>query len=409
MMGLNYDEPQIYSVGEVTEYLRGLIKSDPMLSSVWVRGEVVGLSRPASGHLYFNLKDRQATIKSVMWRSTAMRLRTAFESGQLIEAHGYIDIYADGGQYQLYVDAVRPVGEGAYYLEFLRLKARLEAEGLFDEARKRPLPVYPQRIGVVTSSSGAALRDILNTLQRRYPLANVILAPTQVQGVDAPPLIVAALRSLWALDPPPQVIILGRGGGSAEDLACFNDEGVVRAVAISPIPVVSGVGHETDFTLADFAADLRAATPTAAAERVTPDQAELRDNLAGLQLDLRRAARNAVVLKRGDLAAAYGRLQRRDPQSRLNLLRQRLDQTSGRLANASARRLSDRRLLLNGLEQRLAGLNPLNVLQRGYALVSKADGSLVSRAGQVQAGEQLAVRWQDGRASVRVEETGTEE
>ena len=218
-----------WTVSTLTRYLRQLLESDANLQDVWVQGEISNLSRPASGHLYFTLKDSGASLRCVMWRNEAARVRLALQDGQSVEAHGKISLYEAGGQYQLYADLVRPLGEGALYQEFLRLKALLEAEGLFDTARKRPLPDSPRQIGIVTSPTGAALRDILNTLRRRLPLVKVILAPTPVQGDEAPPAIVSALRSLNRVGAP-QVIILARGGGSIEDLWAFNDERVVRAV-----------------------------------------------------------------------------------------------------------------------------------------------------------------------------------
>ena len=264
-----FDASPRWTVTDLTRYLRQLLEADSSLQGVWVQGEISNLSRPSSGHIYFTLKDSGASLRCVMWRNEAARLRFAPQDGMAIEAHGSISIYEAGGQYQLYADILRPLGEGALYQEFLRLKALLEAEGLFDPARKRSIPEFPRRIGIVTSPTGAALRDMLNTLRRRLPLAEVILAPTPVQGDEAPPGIVAALRSLNRVAAP-DVILLARGGGSIEDLWAFNDERVVRAVTESAAPVITGVGHETDFTLADFAADLRAPTPTAAAELATP-------------------------------------------------------------------------------------------------------------------------------------------
>jgi exodeoxyribonuclease VII large subunit len=268
--------PPSLTVSDITRYLRELFESDEILHEVWVQGEISNLSRPASGHIYFTLKDQSAALKCVIWKQTAWRLPLSLQNGMAIEAHGAISIYERDGQYQLYADAVRLTGEGALYQEYLRLKARLEAEGLFDTERKRPLPELPAGIGVVTSATGAALQDILNTLRRRFPLVEVVLAPCAVQGEEAPPQIVNAIRSLNRTDGV-DLILVARGGGSLEDLWAFNDERVVRAIADSDLPVITGIGHETDFTLADFAADVRAATPTAAAEQAVPDRAELRE------------------------------------------------------------------------------------------------------------------------------------
>ncbi|MFW5714622.1 MAG: exodeoxyribonuclease VII large subunit, partial [Brevefilum sp.] len=257
-------QPQnVLNVSQLTGYLRQLLESDEILQDLWVEGEISNFAQPSSGHLYFSLKDGESSIRCVMWRNSAARLNFAPRDGLAVQAHGSVNIYKVNGQVQLYVDTLQPAGEGALYQEFLRMKAKLEAEGLFDEARKRPIPEIPQVIGIITSPTGAALQDMLNTLRRRYPVAEVVLAPTAVQGIDAPPGIADALSRLNS-ETHPDVILLGRGGGSIEDLWAFNEEQVVRAVVTSQTPVISGVGHETDFTLTDFAADLRAPTPTAA-------------------------------------------------------------------------------------------------------------------------------------------------
>ena len=247
-------QPPSLSVSDITRYLRSLMDEDPVLQNVWVQGEVSNFSRPSSGHLYFTLKDSSAALRCVVWRSTALRLRFALQNGLAVEAHGAISIYERDGQYQLYVDAIRPAGEGLLFQEFMRLKTRLEAEGLFDPDRKRPIPDRPRRIGIVTSPTGAALQDMLNTLRLRYPLVEVLVSPCAVQGEEAPAEIVRALQRLEAMGA--DVILVARGGGSLEDLWAFNDERVVRAIVDSPVPVITGIGHETDFTLADFASDL---------------------------------------------------------------------------------------------------------------------------------------------------------
>ena len=264
-----FDATPRWTVTTLTSHLRQLLESDASLQAVWVQGELSNLARPASGHIYFTLKDSGASLRCVMWRREAARLGLALQDGMAVDVHGSISLYEAGGQYQLYADALHPLGEGALFQEFLRLKAALEAEGLFDAERKRTIPEFPRRIGIVTSPTGAALRDMLNTLRRRLPLAEVILAATPVQGDEAPGGIVSAIRALNRFGRP-DVILLARGGGSIEDLWAFNDERVVRAIVESAAPLITGVGHETDFTLADFAADLRAPTPTAAAELATP-------------------------------------------------------------------------------------------------------------------------------------------
>ena len=391
-----------WTVGELTRYLRHLLEGDPMLQDVWVQGEISNLSRPSSGHIYFTLKDSSAALRCVMWRTDARRLRMSLQDGLAIEVHGKIGLYEIGGQYQLYADQIQPVGEGALFQEFLRLKALLEAEGLFDPARKRPIPPLPRRIGIVTSPTGAALRDMLQTLRRRLPLAEVILAPALVQGTEAAPALAAALSDLNRLAQP-DVILLARGGGSIEDLWAFNDENLVRAVAASKAPVITGVGHETDFTLADFAADLRAPTPTAAAELATPlSRADLQAGLAGLKVRLGTALTARVAVRQREVEALAARLRFVSPERRILSDRQQLDEITRRALSATTHRLRLEQERLNGLNQRLCALNPLAVLGRGFAVVSHTDGSLVRQTAQVKTGETLRVRVSDGEFGVEV-------
>jgi exodeoxyribonuclease VII large subunit len=396
-------QPVPLTVTELTRYLRQLIEGDAAMQDVWVAGEVSNLSRPGSGHVYFTLKDSNAALRCVIWRSTAQRLRLSLQDGQAIEAHGYVGVYEAGGQYQLYTDAVRLAGEGLLFQEFLRLKARLEAEGLFDPARKRPIPARPRRIGIVTSPTGAALQDMLNTLRRRYPIVEVVVAPTPVQGEEAPAGIVAALADINRLAHP-DVILLARGGGSIEDLWAFNDEAVARAIAASPAPVITGVGHETDFTIADFASDLRAPTPTAAAELATPNRADLLADLDQRSRRMERVARDVISRERWSLEERRGRLERASPISRVRSERQRLDEISFRLGAAMMHSLQLQRARIEGVRTRLAALSPLAILERGYALVShKADGRLVTRVGQVSPGDALDVRVSDGSFAVHAD------
>jgi exodeoxyribonuclease VII large subunit len=394
--------PAAITVSALTGYLRQLFESDPVLQDVWVQGEISNLSRPTSGHIYLTLKDAQAALRCVIWRSSAARLRLNLQNGLMVEAHGALSLYEKDGQYQLYIDAVRPVGEGVLYQEFLRLKARLEAEGLFDEARKRPIPERVQRIGLVTSPTGAALQDMLNTLRRRWPLVEVILAPCPVQGEDAPPAIVAALEALNTLPIPPDVILLARGGGSLEDLWAFNDERVVRAVAASSRPTITGIGHETDFTLADYAADWRAPTPTGAAVRATPDLVEEQAVIGRLDQRLEAAALQALD-NRQSLAEALGqRLQRVSPDWRIQNNRQQVDQLVERGERALQTILQMRRLQTQGVCQRLETINPLAVLQRGYALVSRETGGVLQSVHQAVPGEKIQVRLVDGTLQAQI-------
>ncbi len=396
-----FDASPRWTVTALTRHLRQLLEGDPDLQGIWVEGEISNLSKPASGHVYFTLKDTGAALRCVMWKTEAARLRLALQDGMAIEAHGSLGIYEVSGQYQLYADDIRPLGEGALFQEFLRLKALLESEGLFDPASKRVIPSSPRRIGIVTSRTGAALRDMLNTLRRRMPLAEVVLAPTPVQGEEAPPKIVEALRNLNRVAQP-EVILLARGGGSIEDLWAFNDERVVRAVSSSQAPVITGVGHETDFTLADFAADLRAPTPTAAAELAT----------AMTVLDLRQGLVERAQILTGYMEALFERLRSMiealqsglraaSPVRKVQTERQRVDEMSRRGHTAQVHRFELAQARLMGLENRLTALSPLAVLKRGYAVVTKNKRVVASKS-LVKEGDELNVRVQDGEFGARV-------
>jgi exodeoxyribonuclease VII large subunit len=393
--------PGAWTVTEVNRYLRDLLESDHNLADLWIQGEISNFSKPRSGHIYFTLKDERAAMRCVMWRNNAQRLAYLPKDGDSVEVHGSISVYETGGQYQLYADTIKPLGEGALYQEFLRLKSKLEAEGLFDEERKRPIPRWPTRIGIVTSPTGAALRDVLDTLRRRYPLVEVILAPSAVQGREAPAGIIAGLRDLNRAAVP-DVILLARGGGSIEDLWAFNDEGVARAIAASEVPLITGVGHETDFTIADFVADLRAPTPTAAAELATPNRDDLIVDLNEATQRLAQITLMGVGDQRWRLNDLVHRLKRLSPEARIQSDRQRLDELTNRAATSLAHHLDLLRAHLNAAEQRLTDLNPHTVLSRGYALVSKADGRNVRSVDQVEAGDPLNVQVSDGQFDVEV-------
>ena len=394
--------PQTLTVSDLTRYLRALLESDPVLQDVWVMGEVSNLSRPGSGHIYFTLKDDRSALRCVIWRTAAQRMGHLLQNGLAVEAHGEISLYERDGNYQLYIDALRPAGEGALYREFLRLKARLEAEGLFDAERKHSLPDRPTRIGIVTSPTGAALQDMLNTIRRRWVLADVLVSPCAVQGAEAPGEIVAALNRLALLPEPPHVILIARGGGSLEDLWAFNDEQVVRAIANSPIPTITGIGHETDFTLADFAADQRAPTPTGAAEMATPDSAGERQALMQADRWLTDAYLQAVQSLRASWLALQNRLDRLNPRAGIRNEQQRVDGLAERLRLAASHGMELRHSRLVGLASRLEALNPLAILERGYAVVTTEAGQVVRRPVDVQAGQPLVVRVADGKFGVQV-------
>lgn len=386
------------TVSQLTFRIRRLLEEDPELRDVWVTGEISNLSRPASGHIYFTLKDKNATLRCVMWKSDAARTRPNLQDGAAVEAHGKIAVYEPQGQYQLIVNLTRPKGEGALFQEFARLKAQLEAEGLFDPERKRPIPELPRRIGVVTSATGAASRDILNTLRRRLPLVEVILAPSPVQGDEAPPALVNALQSLNRQSP--DVIILARGGGSIEDLWAFNDERVVRAVADSQIPVICGVGHETDFTLCDFAADLRAPTPTAAAELATQITiGDLRENLAHYASRITDLTSSLLADHQALISALASRLKYSSPERRIQSELQRLDELSRRAFSGLAHRIQLQSARVDGMSRRLTALNPEAVLARGYAIVTrKDDGRVVAKVSDAKG--DMNVRVGDGEFGV---------
>jgi len=396
--------PPVWTVAALNRRVRTVLDSDETLQDVWVAGEVSNLSRPASGHVYFTLKDSEASLRCVMWREIAARQILPRE-GQSAEVHGRISLYEAGGMYQLYADGLRPVGEGELYARFVALKAKLEAEGLFAAERKRALPAWPRRIAIVTSPSGAALQDVLNVLARRYPLAEAVLAPTSVQGEQAPAEIVAALAR--ALRACPDVILLVRGGGSLEDLWAFNDEGVVRAVAASTVPIVAGVGHETDFTLVDFAADHRAPTPSAAAEVATPDRAELQGELSALTVRLSRATQALIRERRSGLGESAAHLRAQSPRARLDSARQRADELERRLREAVRLAVQRRAADVQQLVQLLRSVSPFAVLQRGYALVTRQDdGTVVRSPRQAPVGSQVQVRLAHGGLRARVEGHG---
>jgi len=394
--------PASLTVTELSRYLRGLLESDDILQDIWVTGEISNLSRPASGHVYFTLKDPTAALRCVIWKINAFRLQMGLQNGQAIEAHGYISLYERDGQYQLYVDTLRQAGEGYLYQEFLRLKARLETEGLFDQERKRPIPTHPRCIGIITSPTGAALQDMLNTLRARYPLAEIILAPASVQGEDAPLEIVAALTALNQAEQV-DVILVARGGGSLEDLWAFNDERVVRAIAFSRLPVVTGIGHETDFTLADFAADLRAPTPTAAAVLATPDRNDLVVELSRLVSRLETAFQVSMGSWSAILVELRSRLLRASPERQMQDDRQRLDQQILLMQRIWKQRFQIHHLHLEGLLNRLAALNPLAVLERGFSIVTQPDGTIVRSITQVKTRQEIQVQVADGHFAARVE------
>ena len=401
----------VLTVSQITAYIKSLFSSDVLLGDVRLSGEVSNFKLHTSGHCYLTLKDQTSSIKAVIWRTTASRMQLP-RDGDAVIAHGYVSVYEAQGAYQLYIDHIEPAGSGRLWMEFERLKARLEAEGLFDAAAKRPLPPVPRRLGIVTSSTAAALRDILRTLASRYPMVEVLLAPTLVQGESAPPSIVAAIEMLnrWSASSPfgensLDAIILARGGGSIEELWAFNDERVARAIRASSVPVITGIGHETDFTIADFAADLRAPTPTGAAASAVPEAREFREAVAGLSEAVAARMADQLATEHMRLETLTARLGRLSPSIRLAGDRQRVDDLVRRAQLATANRLRSQRQRLAGLELHLGGLDPASVLARGYAIVSAAGDAVVSSTAQVAAGDPIRVRVSDGTFAAQVTES----
>lgn len=391
------------TITALTTHIAMLFQNDERLRDVWVLGEVSNWKRVASGHIYFRLKDSGATINAVIWKTQAAGLRWQPRDGDQVQAHGYVSVYAEGGNYQLYVNQMEPAGKGQLYAQFEAIKAQLQAEGLFDPARKRPLPPAPRRIGVVTSADAAALRDILRVLSARWPLVEVIVFHTLVQGADAPRQIVEAIaraNAYSAQTAPLDLLILARGGGSIEDLWAFNDRGVAYAIAGSALPVISGVGHEVDFTIADFVADLRAPTPSAAAAAATPSREERLNWLRDCYSGLAQAAAARLSQEERHLEQAVRRLQRVHPRRRLDLQLQRLDDRQRRLQQVIDRRLERGRARLDSAQLRLAALNPANVLARGYSIVQHDNGRIVRGPADAQPGEALVVRAAGGSYEV---------
>jgi exodeoxyribonuclease VII large subunit len=393
------------TVSKLTAQIVQLFEQDPGLRDVEVVGEVSNWKRAASGHIYFRLKDAGATISAVMWKGSALAHGWLPRDGDQVVAHGYVGVYPESGVYQLYANRLQPAGKGQLYAQFEILKERLRTAGLFDAARKRPLPAAPQRLGVVTSPDAAALRDILRVLAARWPLVEVVIFPTLVQGADAPLRIVAAIESanrysveVAAID----TLLVARGGGSIEDLWAFNDERVAYAVAASAIPTIAGVGHETDFTIVDFVADLRAPTPSAAAAAAVPDRADLREQVTAAARTLAQLLTQRLGQERRTLAHLDARLHRIHPQRQIDQQRQRLDEREQRLHLAASRILRQRRERSLAAAQRLEALNPLRVLGRGYSIVQQVNGAVVTGPALVTVGELLSVRAAGGAYRVEV-------
>jgi len=386
----------ILTVSEVTNIVKTALDEQPMLRDFWLEGEVSNFTRASSGHCYFTLKDSVATIRCVMWKTHAASLPALPRNGEAVLARGHVSVYPAQGAYQFYANKLQTAGTGNLFLQFEELKRKLAQEGLFAEERKQPIPPFPRRIGVVTSPVGAALQDILKVLRRRYPIAEVLLAPSAVQGAGAAGQVAAAIEKLNRLEAV-DVIIVARGGGSLEDLWPFNEEIVGRAIAASAIPVISGVGHEVDFTIADFAADLRAPTPSAAAELAVPNAGDLWAGIAEIAQHNHQVMQQRLLDARRAVDSHRERLQRASPRVQIDLLKQRVDDTSRRAEAQISHILQTHAWRVKGLRMQLEGLSPARTIERGYAIVTQhTTGRLIRRVGDALPGDKLDVRVRDG-------------
>ena len=396
--------PGALTVTQLNEYVKRIIDGTPQLNNVYVKGEISNFKNHYStGHYYFTLKDEGGQLRSVMFKSAAAKMQFIPEDGMKVTAHGRISSFVRDGTYQLYCDAMEPDGIGALYVAFEQLKRKLEHEGLFDPARKKPLPKIPTRVGIITSPTGAAIRDMINVCGRRFPYAKLVLFPSLVQGPDAPPQLIAGMNYFNA-SRSVDVIIIGRGGGSIEDLWAFNDEGLARAVAASRIPVISAVGHETDFTICAFVADRRAPPPSAAAERAVPDTAELKRKISN------------IITREADVIGAMLRLRREkleslsrsramtDPGSMIEDKRILLDHLTDRMRLAEDRELQMKKAEMAAAAGKLSALNPLAVISRGYSAVYRDDGALVKTIDDVKPGDRVAFKTIGGDALCTVDE-----
>lgn len=392
---------RIYTVSEINAHIKMLIESDRALGDIYVSGELSNYKMYPSGHHYFTLKDGEGTLRCVMFSREASKLKFRPESGMKVIIRGRVAVYPRDGAYQLYANEMTPDGVGALFIAYEQLKKKLEAKGYFDPSRKKPLPKYPRKICLVTSSAGAAVRDMLRILGKRWPSAEVIIVPVRVQGEEAPGEIAEALDYVNACVPC-DLIITGRGGGSIEDLWAFNDERVADAIFRSKLPVVSAVGHEPDFTISDFVADLRAATPSNAAELTTPDRAELSIQLANWMIRLRTLTERRIKLERSRLEALRQKPVFAGPEGTLRERRQRLLMAEAALASGAQSYVATRRAELSRLAAKLDALSPLAVLTRGYAIASGTDGSAIRSVKSVAPGDRVKLRFADGSADALI-------
>lgn len=395
-------QPTVYSVSQLNSYVKGVLDSDQNLAHVFVTGEISNYKAHYSGHLYMTVKDEIASIKAVMFAGNASRLRFRPENGMKILAFGTVSLFPRDGSYQLYINDMQPDGVGALNIAFEQLKKKLESEGLFNPEHKKPIPKFPQKVGVVTSATGAAVQDIFNVLGRRFPLAEVVLRPCQVQGDGAAEDIAKAIKTFNKFKAA-DVLIVGRGGGSIEDLWAFNEEIVARAVFESEIPVISAVGHETDYTICDFVADMRAPTPSAAAECAVPDMYELKSYLISCRQRIFSLTKNRIDIERSRLSAIEKSGALRDPVAKLNDNRRELVYLNEKLTSLSMGVLENNKAKFAALSGKLDALSPLGVISRGYALVQKGD-KLITSTKNLKTGDSVCIKLSDGSFDATVTE-----
>ncbi|MGN0149625.1 MAG: exodeoxyribonuclease VII large subunit [Clostridia bacterium] len=384
-------EPRIATVSQINGYIKKILDHNQILNNVWVKGEISNFKNHYSGHLYLTLKDEGGVLKAVMFKSAAKMLNFMPQDGMKVMARGRVSVYEASGAYQLYIEEMIPDGVGDLYVAYEQLKKKLEDEGLFKQEFKKSVPRFPERVGVATATTGAAVRDIINVITRRYPLAEIIIYPTQVQGTGAAESIVKAIE-YFNKHKMVDTIIAGRGGGSIEDLWAFNEEIVARAIFASKIPIISAVGHETDFTIADFVADLRAPTPSAAAEIAVPSTAELKTLIAGASI---RGA-NAIMKQIEQLRLILKRFKLKTPKSRIDDENLRLDNLLRRMEQSLKLKFTEKRKLLGEAAGKLDALSPLQTLSRGYAIPVEKDGSVIRSVKDMRSGDEFTLKLKDG-------------
>ena len=397
-------QKRVISVSELNEYIKMLFEYDEILRNVYIKGEISNFTNHyKTGHFYFSLKDPGGAVRAVMFRSSASKLKFIPENGMRVIVGGRVSVFSRDGQYQIYVDVMEPDGVGALYMAYEQLKAKLEKEGLFSEARKKPLPAIPKRIGIITSPTGAAIRDMIHVLGRRFPLAEIILYPALVQGADAPASLIRGIR-YFNHQKTADVLIIGRGGGSLEDLWAFNDENLVRTVAASEIPIISAVGHETDFTLCDFAADLRAPTPSAAAELAVPDSEELFGMLAQTKERLSFAVSRRITKAGEKLKRLSSSRVMQDPMNLLDDKKMALLMAERALQSRMEAVLAAKKLRFQRDAAKLEALNPLSIITRGYSAVFDENNALIKSISQIKEGKSISFMLTDGTVRAEVKE-----